>query len=401
MNKKKWKLSWINKLILAILGLFFFFLANDIWASADTFVNAQDEGLSTDKNVDNNKELQEIIKNHVEGKVVIYIPRGRYVFHQGAIVLHSNINFKFQLGAKFVVYKNQMLSFSYPSYHKGYNGGITNVSWENGTFEGSDVDGQSSFVQSMNHAQNISFTNCEFVNAENPEGHIMDIDGSRNIGIFRCTFIGFNDNSHDDYKEAIQIDYSNKKAMSYVLKNDKYDDLPSYNININNNRFLPLLVKHKIKYYAPNPTGEHITYNNAKAGIIHNIYFDNNEVVDSAPRRQPQTGTINFEGVSNVFIFNNHFSNIRALGPASYIRVHNPLKSYRMGGVYISKNTFSNINPTQQYIIIRSANSKNPFYQVYVENNKIVTDKQQFLFVGGGNPNIVQNGNKVLDVVTG
>ncbi|AVK64752.1 N-acetylmuramoyl-L-alanine amidase [Lactobacillus sp. CBA3606] len=372
----------------------------NVCALADSFINVQNEGMSTDEKVDNNKSLQKIIDQHRNGQTTIYIPRGVYCFNSGAIVLHSNLHFKFENGAEFVIYDNQLLSFSYPSPANGYDGGINNISWTNATFRGSDINGQSSFVQSMNHAQNISFDKCVFYNSENPEGHVLDIGGSRNISVKRSSFIGFNFISKSDYKEAIQIDYSNKKAMSYILRDDKYDDLPSYNIYINDNQFLPIMKKNKIKYYAPNPIGEHIIYNNAKAGIVHDVHFDNNEVVNSIPRRQMQTGIVNFEGASNIFIFNNNFSNTVAAGPASYIRVHNPLKTYKMSGIYIAGNTFSNINPTRQYIIIQSIRQNNPFRQSYVNNNEVISDWRNSVFINGGNRGTIQKNNKILDVIT-
>ncbi|MGV7699695.1 hypothetical protein PJM27_29305, partial [Mycobacterium kansasii] len=71
-----------------------------------------------------------------------------------------------------------------------------------------------------------------FDNAESPTGHYIDIDGSHNVNITNSVFTGFN--GSQDYKEAIQVDYSNKKAMSYKNAGDQYDNLPSYDVTVDN-----------------------------------------------------------------------------------------------------------------------------------------------------------------------
>lgn len=367
-------------------------------AFANTYVNASDEGMSPVLK-SNNKVLQHIIDTN-RGETTIYIPKGNYPFTQGAIILHSNINFEFQKGASFAIYDNQSLSFVYPSLYKGYNGGISNISWKNGTFKGSDINGQSSFTQSMNHAQNIRFDGCTFNNVENSGGHVFDIDGSHGINIKNSTFLGFNSQADTDYKEAIQIDYSNKKAMTYVFNKDKYDDLPSYDIYVLNNRFLPILNGKKIKYYAPNPIGEHIIYDDAKAGIIHDIHFNDNQVVDSKPRRNLGTGTINFEGVSNLYMFGNIFENQGVTGPLNYVRVYNPLLKYKMQGVYIYGNRFINVDPIKRYIVVKSVQYGIPFSNIAVVNNRIVTTQQEFTFLDTGTTQAIERNNEFTDIVS-
>lgn len=395
------ELNWhlILSLIIVQLAMSIAIIFSCKTVLADKYVNVSDEGMSPTLQ-SNNNALQRIINENTRGVTTIYIPKGSYTFTQGAILLHSNINFKFQTGANFAIYKNQSLSFVYPSLYNGYNGGISNISWNNGTFKGSDTGGQSSFTQSMNHARNVRFDNCTFYNVENSGGHVFDIDGSHDITVNNSTFLGFNSRSDTDYKEAIQIDYSNKEAMTYVYNKDKYDDLPSYNIYVSSNRFLPIFNGKKIKYYAPNPIGQHIIYDDAKAGIIHDIHFNHNQVLDSKPRRSLGTGTINFEGVSNLYMFGNTFENRGVPGPLNYIRVYNPLLKYKMQGVYIYGNNFINVDPTKRYIVVESVQHGIPFYNIAVINNRVVTAKQEFTFLDTGNSKAIEKNNEFTDVVS-
>ncbi|MBT1137463.1 N-acetylmuramoyl-L-alanine amidase [Lactiplantibacillus argentoratensis] len=363
--------------------------------SATVYVNAKDAGLS-EKVASNTKILQKILDSNTTGTTHIIIPKGTYYFDSGVIKMHSNLTLSFEKGAIFKSRNNATVFFAYPSSKKGYDGGTSNILWKNAILVGSDENGQGSFTQSMNHAQDVKFQNCTFYDAENPNGHIFDLDGSHNISISNCSFYGFNANVANDYKEAIQIDYSNPGAMSYQLDGDKYDDLPSFNIYVSNNQFLPINSHNRIKYYAPNPIGQHATYDNGKSGIIHNIYFTNNKVVDSKPRKTDTTGTINFNAVSNLYIENNQFSNILTTGVSNYIRIYNPLAIYHMKNIWINNNRFTNVNPTNQYILIRSTMPENPIKDIYISNNVVTTHLTHTIFINSLNNNVTQKNNKFV-----
>ncbi|MBQ0837628.1 glycosyl hydrolase family 28-related protein [Lactiplantibacillus pentosus] len=353
-----------------------------VQGKAATFVNARDAGMS--ERTDNNKALQHIINKYDTDQTTIYVPKGSYYFSKGVIKLHSNLTFEFAKGASFRIHHGQFLSFSYPSPRKGYDGGVKNVTWKNASFIGSDVAGQSSFVQSMNHAQNITFEDCYFYNAENPEGHYFDIDGSHNIRIENTTFFGFNSSKARPYKEAIQVDYSNPVAMSYKIDGDKYDNLPSYDIHVINNRFMPIRNSDGIRYYAPNPIGEHTIYNSGKAGIIHDIYFSGNEVVDPQPLSNADYGTVNFDAVSNLWITNNRFYNYSSEGPVNYIRLNNPLKDYTMNNITISNNEFLNVEPTGQFILFDTRTKHHTSFKgVRVMENVVIPLKNKAPFIQG------------------
>lgn len=361
-----------------------------------TTINAQRAGLST-SSTSNNRQLQKIIDTQTDPKAVIYVPKGTYNFTGGGVILHSHLTFKFETGAIFQATNGQAFLFVYPSPRAGYDGGIQDIKWENATFKGNNnIHGQSSITQSLNHAQNIIFNNCNFYNAEKPDGHYLDTDGSHNITISNSNFWGFNAAPNNDFREAIQIDYSDRAGMSYIQPRDVYDDLPTYNVTIINNRFLPILNKSSIKYYAPNPIGEHTFYPNSKNGLIHNIYFINNDVVDPKPRTGAHAGVINFLGIQNLTVANNRFTNIHSSGPSNYIHILNPLNEYTMSGITISNNVFTNINPILQYIFLENSNHKSSMHNIQVNNNLVLDSDHPALLISAPNIIVRQQNNQII-----
>ncbi|MEM1457048.1 MucBP domain-containing protein [Pediococcus pentosaceus] len=149
---------------------------------------------------------------------------------------------------------------------------------------------EKSMVHSMVHAKNVHFDNLRFVNIT--EAHIFDMDGCSYIYINNCRMEGFGsrkDGTFDMNKEAIQIDFDTKGAMSYVNDGDNYDGLASHHIYITNNKFLPIKDKDgNITSFAPQPMGNHSS--NADAAHLdpltnhpHDIVFDHNYVLDTEP----------------------------------------------------------------------------------------------------------------------
>lgn len=347
--------------------------------SANT-VNAEHLGLST-KNKNNNEVLQKIINSSSNVHQTIYISEGTYYFGNGDILLHSNITFRFAKKAIFKIPSGHMLTFSYPSPSNGYNGGIQNVHWYNATFIGENHGKQSSITQSLSHAKNISFKNCTFYNTQNPYGHDFDIDGSHNISISNSIFTGFNPAPKNIFKEAIQIDYSNRTAMTYIVPSDKYDNLPTYNVYVQNNQFLPIKTTKGIKSFAPNPIGEHTFYINKPQRFVHNIIFNNNTVIDSIPRSSINQATINFDGVDHLTISNNHFINTQSRNTANYIRIYNPLNKYRISEIKIYNNTFIRINPLDQFIQLKTNTFQSGINKIFIENNHVLLTFKKVKFL--------------------
>lgn len=354
-------------------------------AQAASTINAKHQGMVGDAKTTNNDALQAMIDKW-SGSVTIHVPKGTYLFDAGAIKLHSNITFKFDKGAVFRITDGNRVNFVYPSPDASYDGGISNVTWKGATFQGDNTaKGQSVFTQSIHHATNVNFDKCVFDNAESPTGHYIDIDGSHNVNITNSVFTGFN--GSQDFKEAIQVDYSNKKAMSYKNKGDQYDNLPSYDVTVDNNQFLPVSKKSgQVSSYAPNPIGEHAIYGHGKAGIIHDVHFTNNTVVDPKPLMDDGVATIHFKGISNLWITGNKFINQHVLGSGNYIYLLNSEPDYTMTNLNITDNTFTNVNPTKQYVFLDSTSSDNPMTDVTITGNKAITQKTGATFVKGNFP---------------
>lgn len=347
-------------------------------------VNVRDQGMVNDSQTPNNIAFQNILNKWNNRNLTVYIPKGTYLFDAGNIKLHSNITFKFAKGAIFEVRSgDNEVNFVYPSPKTGYNGGISNIKWENATFKGSNTaQDQSIFAQSIHHAKNITFNHCTFENAESPGGHYIDLDGSHTIKITNSKFIGFNPRSGQDYKEAIQIDYSNPSAMTYRNPGDQYDNLPTYDVKVNNSQFLPIYTTSgQILSYAPNPIGEHIFYNDGKSGIIHDIHFTNNTVVDPKPLMGNKNATIRFIDVSNLWIEHNTFTNLKVLSSGNYIYLNNLINNYKMNNLNIKNNTFNNISPNNQYIFLNSIHQKKAMTNVTITGNKIIDRKTNIPFV--------------------
>lgn len=356
-------------------------------AQAATTVNAKNQGMVANDKTDNAPTLQRIIDAFSsDDNVTIHVPKGTYLFTNDtlkAIKLHSNITFDFDKGAVFQIRSGNRIPFVYPSPEAGYDGGISNVTWNNATFRGdyNKSDGQSVFVQSIHHATNVNFNNCTFDNAESPTGHYIDIDGSHNVNIKGSTFTGFNANADFDYKEAIQVDYSNTKAMSYHNSGDKYDNLPSYDVTVDGNKFIPLTnTSGSVKSFAPNPIGQHVVYAKGAGGIIHDIHFTNNYVQDAKPLLDDDGANIHFICVKDLYISGNTFENKSALGSGNYIRIFNTSTIVKMSNIQITNNNFVNLDPNNRYIYFDNSKGGG-ITGVKVTGNKITSAKSNIPFV--------------------
>lgn len=408
MRGKKYLLTAVTMGMTALgLAIFGSGFAAPMTAHTSTTVNAVHQGMSGNAKTINNAAFQAMINKWTNSDgVTVHVPKGTYVFNSGTIKLHSNLKFKFDKGAVFRITDGQRLNIAYPSPKAGYNGGINDITWNGATFQGDNTAaGQSVFVQSIHHAQNVKFNNCVFDNAESPTGHYIDIDGSHNVTVKNSVFTGFNGSM--DFKEAIQVDYSNKKAMSHKLAGDKYDNLPSYDVTVDNNQFLPVSRESgQVQSYAPNPIGEHAVYKKGQAGIIHNVYFTNNTVVDPKPFLGDGVATIHFKCVSDLYITGNKFINQHVLGSGNYIYLYNSQADYDMTNLNITDNTFTNVNPTKQYVYLDSKDTTNPMTNVNISHNDINTQTKGIPFVQGNFPltsagiKITDNDVKVVDPIT-
>ena len=153
---------------------------------------------------------------------------------------------------------------------------------------------------------------------------------------------------------------------------------------VDNNQFLPVSKKSgQVQSYAPNPIGEHAIYGHGAAGIIHDVYFTNNTVVDPKPLLDDGVATIHFKGISNLWITGNKFINQHVLGSGNYIYLYNSEANYQMTNLNITDDTFTNVNPTKQYVYLDSSTTKNPMTDVTITGNQATTQQSVVPFVNG------------------
>ncbi|KRM59246.1 hypothetical protein C5L31_000865 [Secundilactobacillus malefermentans] len=359
-----------------------------IEAASSATVNAVQQGMIGNDKTDNTPILQKIVKNSgSKVPLTINIPKGTYLFTNAqmeAVKLRSDLTFNFENGATFKVSGGNHIIFVYPSTKKGYSGGIKNIKWNNATFKGGDVSAreQSYFVQSVHHATAVNFNNATFYNCQPREGHLLDLTGSHDIYITNSTFEGFNPSSGAEYKEAIQVDYSNEQAMAYNISGDQYDNLPSYDVHVTNSKFLPITNSNGgIKFYAPNPIGEHAIYTNPYAGMIHDVYFKGNYVQDTVPLKENQGSNLQFLSVSNLYIENNTFENNSAKSSDNYFRLYNTQSNAVMNNLNIKNNKFINVNPKKRYIYVPKIGNTGAIKKVSITGNTIRSSKTSIPFV--------------------
>lgn len=113
-----------------------------------------------------------------------------------------------------------------------YNG-ATNIIFNNCTFDGGSNPKKFRNMIALFHATNITFNNVTFKDI--PGSHAIDINGSRNIKVLNCNFMGYTTNPEGAYREAIQLDVSSAYAMPYFDPNSKcYDYTVTRDVLIDN-----------------------------------------------------------------------------------------------------------------------------------------------------------------------
>lgn len=243
-------------------------------------------------------KLNAFLKKHraIKTKLVFY--SGTYKI-DGSIIMGSNVEI---VGKKNVTLKAAgPYACMYPSFKKGYSGGIHDVSWENISFDGGSAK---AFTTQMVHAKNITYRNCTFKEMQPTLGHVFDLDGSSNIKILNCSFIGRGStvSENSSYKEAIQLDYAYYNGLSVRSYCDGLDGLPTKNVTVKNCKFLPLMKNKKLIDYAPIPIGSH---SQLQGNGITDVKFTDNRIIYPLKSTSGGQATIDFLGVSNVVVKNN------------------------------------------------------------------------------------------------
>jgi hypothetical protein len=113
-------------------------------------------------------------------------------------------------------------------------------------------------AMSLHHSDNVLVHNCTFDEASGT-GHRFDLQGCRYVTIRDNVFRGFDTSYGELYAEDIQADFSARIGASYPEPDlTRYDGLPSRDILVENNRWLPLTIG-GTTYPAANPFGSHAT----------------------------------------------------------------------------------------------------------------------------------------------
>jgi len=292
-------------------------------ANNASIISVKDFGAIGDKVNDDSNAINEAFLAASTGDVNnVYIPKGIYLV-KNDIDFQSNTNVV--LHPEAVIYGPGMY-YRFRSFGKGYGNGVSNVTVTGGTFSG-DFDSNITYghtssnamVGVFHHSENITFKNVKF-NMTTSDSHTFDLGGCRNIIIDNCEFYGLKPSrASREHVEAIQIDYSNAKGLTDKSQSElaNVDGSPTYNVSVTNSKFLAIYNDDgSIKYYAPNPIGEHASYSD---GLPHDIVFENNNVIDAMPISTGNiSGWVHFFGINNLIVRNNLFKNTKGYAAQAF-----------------------------------------------------------------------------------
>lgn len=236
------------------------------------------------------------------GKIVI--PEGVYNIN-GIIEIYDNVHISLEKNA-ILAPKVETLCFWLPSYGKGYDGGVKNVTVSGGRIKGDFISGIY-FTFACHHSKNIVikdmiFEQCQYT------GHVIDLCGCSNITVENITVYGVNPPSEKPYTEAIQIDRSVEQALSYRNPIDisNLDGLMTKEVVIKNCKFLPIRNNQGVVvYYAPCPVGSHSYDTNYN---YEDIAFKDNYIEEPITNtHEHYHGVVHLQLIKNLIIEGNTF----------------------------------------------------------------------------------------------
>ena len=386
------------------------------------YISVKDYGAVGDKINDDSSAINQAFIDASTGKInglnTVFIPKGTYLLKKD---LDFQSNTHVILDPQAVLYGPGMF-FRFRSFGKGYGNGVSNVTVEGGTFSG-DFDSTityahasgNAFVGVLHHNENITFNNVTF-NMTTSDSHTFDLGGCRNIKIINCRFYGIKPSRPNrEYVEAIQIDYSNSVGLTdksnYEINN--VDGTPTYNVTVAGNVFDAIYNDDgSIKYYAPNPIGEHASYSD---GHPHNIVFKNNTITNSTTfnsNNQIQ-GWIHFFSIEDLKIIDNKFINTKSI-LAHAIELSISTNSKLPKGsetsndsilydehhdILISGNTFDGFNNKTniQGVIKVTGNNVTNYYSsnIHIKNNRLINS---YPYTAKPTNPSIENGNDFIQV---
>lgn len=180
-----------------------------------------------------------------------------------------------------------------------YNG-ATNIVLKNCSFKGTNNPVFRNMF-ALFHATNILFDGVSFIDI--PGSHAIDINGSRNVKIINCNFIGYSSNPKGLYREAIQLDVCNAFSMPYFEPSSAcYDYTVSREIFIHNCYFSGI----------PNAIGQHsqsATTERMEGITISNCFIRGTNNLTSTGAESDYGNGIRLMQCTDVNIVNNHIVN--------------------------------------------------------------------------------------------
>ncbi|MCH4160807.1 MAG: glycoside hydrolase family 55 protein [Bifidobacterium sp.] len=323
-------------------------------------VDAHQAGLVGDGATNNtarfNVLLQLLPKNIVN---TVSFPAGHFAF-TGVLSMISNLNIIGQHDKTFVQMPTGTVGgmvIWYPTNGAQAYNGMHDVAWKNITFRGDyrHLIPSQTIYQAIIHANNITFDACTFDMVQRPYGHVLDVDGSSGVRVSNSTVIG-SPNRGQTFKEAFQMDVAALGASGYYDKHTVFNNLPTINMTIEHNRFLPLRSKSgRLLLPAAAPFGTHMAY--AKTtnndSYIRFGTFSNNIVEDPVAYEGAGTensAVIHFDAANDITISNNTFiwtgeTPQPSWAVAFYARSHRMVIPSGWHGITITNNKFEGFAP--------------------------------------------------------
>lgn len=400
-------------------------LADNVKRSKLKSVFIEDFGGKGDGVFDNTQAINDALNfiGSIGGGKLIF-KEGTYNV-SGVITMVSNLDFI--IGGSAKIKTIGQTHFHYPSFSKGYDGGLKNIKiYGGGGFEG-NFDDNIKFSHAMHHTSNVVVDNVYFKTPLN-NGHVFDLCGCDNFYIKNCTFYGNKVTTNRFFTEAIQIDYSDLASFSYYDENDinSIDSIPTRNVYVENCKFLPIYNdSNDIIHYSMPPLGAH---GSSALGAYENINFINNVVVDCIYTESPNYGVLHFQCVDGLNIKNNIIKSTTNSGNSvivindeiggntnknnksdnifiennliygfeskrfSFIEIKN-LESYKSENIKVIDNKFKNKgNKEKDCLIVRN------FKNLVIKGNKIENFKRLIFYDSdGGIENLSITDNEIIN----
>jgi hypothetical protein len=332
------------------------------------FINAKGEvdaakaglvGNGTSNNTARFNMLLQLLPHNVV--TTVSLPAGHFAF-TGVLNMVSNLNIIGIPGKTYLQMPKGTVGdmvIWYPTGGAKAYDGMHDVSWKHIIFRGDyrNLTPTQTIYQPLIHASNITFDACTFDMIQRPFGHVLDVDGSSGVRVSNSTVIG-SPNRGQTFKEAFQMDVAALGASGYYDRHTVFNNLPTINMTIDHNHFLPLRsASGHLLLPAAAPFGTHMAYAKTPddSSYIRFGTFSNNVVEDPVAYEGAGTensAVIHFDAANDITISDNTFIWTGETPQASwavafYARSHRMVKPRQWHGITITGNTFKGFAPSR------------------------------------------------------